>query len=85
MQLPQEVERLARLVAIRTGKSPEVIIREAIENRAREAGVPVPGRRRGGFHEQRVRAIIARVSALPVLDDRHPDDIVGYNEHGVPE
>ena len=30
----------------------------------------------------RIRAITSRVAALPVLDPREPDDIIGYNEHG---
>jgi antitoxin VapB len=31
----------------------------------------------------RVRAITSRVAVLPVLDPREPDDIIGYNEHGL--
>jgi hypothetical protein len=30
----------------------------------------------------RVRAIQAEVAKLPILDDRSPDEILGYNEHG---
>jgi len=30
----------------------------------------------------RVRAIQAEIARLPVLDDRSPDDIVGYNARG---
>lgn len=30
----------------------------------------------------RVRAIQAQIAAQPVLDDRSPDEIIGYNEHG---
>jgi len=30
----------------------------------------------------RVRAIQEEISRLPVLDDRGPDDIIGYNERG---
>jgi hypothetical protein len=32
-----------------------------------------------------MKAIIARVSALPLLDDRTADDIIGYDEFGVPQ
>jgi antitoxin VapB len=34
---------------------------------------------------ERVREIQRRVAALPVLDPRTPDEIIGYNEFGVPE
>lgn len=30
-------------------------------------------------------AIRLRCAALPVLDDRHPDDIIGYDERGLPQ
>jgi antitoxin VapB len=31
---------------------------------------------------QEVRRILARVDAMPVLDHRTADEIIGYNEHG---
>lgn len=32
-----------------------------------------------------VRRISEHFQSLPVLDDRTPDEIIGYNEYGVPE
>ena len=32
----------------------------------------------------RVDALIARIGALPVLDPRKPDEILGYDDFGVP-
>lgn len=81
LHIPNEVEQLARLVAIKTGKTPDDIIKEAVEARAAAEGVAV-GRRRP-FDEAKVMAIIERVSKLPVLDTRTDDEILGYNEHGV--
>jgi antitoxin VapB len=37
--------------------------------------------------ERRVRAVLERgrrFRALPVLDRRSPDDMIGYDEHGLP-
>jgi hypothetical protein len=31
---------------------------------------------------EKVRAIQAEVARLPVLDNRNPDEIIGYNERG---
>lgn len=31
-----------------------------------------------------MRRIAARVAKLPVLDDRSPDEILGYDESGLP-
>ena len=29
-------------------------------------------------------AIVREFRKLPILDDRHPDEIIGYDEHGLP-
>jgi antitoxin VapB len=83
LQIPQETERLLRLVATKTGKTPDEIVKEAIEARAEAAGIAPKPRR--NFDEAKVRAIIERVSALPILDHRTDDEIIGYNEFGLPE
>ena len=31
-----------------------------------------------------LRAIQSSYASLPVLDDRHADEILGYDEHGLP-
>ncbi len=82
--LATEVEQLARQLADKTGTTPENAIKEAVEERARALGVGLdaPPER---FDEAAVRAIMARVAARPVLDDRTPDEIIGYDEYGVPE
>ena len=33
------------------------------------------------FHRD-IEEIVQRVKQLPVLDDRSPDEIIGYNKHG---
>lgn len=83
LQIPLETEQLARLVASKTGKTPEDVLKEAIEARAEATGIQLKPRRK--FDEAKVRTIIERVSALPVLDNRSDDEIIGYNEFGVPE
>lgn len=84
LHIPTDVEQLARLVATKTGKTPDDIIKEAVEARALAAGVAVKPARRV-FDDAKVRSIIARVSALPILDDRSDDEIIGYDEFGVPK
>ena len=86
LHIPLEVEQLARLVAIKTGKSLDDIVKEAIEARALASGVAVAPRRRTAEEiEQRVKEIVERVAALPILDHRTEDEILGYNDHGIPE
>ncbi len=85
LQIPQEAEQLLRLVASKTGKTPDVVLKEAIEARAEAAGIQPKRRRSPEEIEKRINEIIARVSALPILDHRTDDEILGYNEIGVPE
>ena len=84
MTITAEIEQLARLVAIKTGKTPDDILKEAVEARARAAGIATSPTRRN-FDDARVKAIIASVAALPLLDGRTADEIIGYDEFGVPQ
>jgi antitoxin VapB len=34
--------------------------------------------------DEALEAIVRRVDALPVLDDRSADEIIGYDENGLP-
>jgi antitoxin VapB len=81
-----ETERLARDIAEATGKPLPVIVREAIAAKAEAVGVHNGGIGRGKrLNFDRVNAIIARSAARPVLDPRTADEIVGYDEHGLPK
>lgn len=77
-----ETDRLARELARRTGETMTRAIRTALEerlarlDRAREAAIE---RRR-----RAIDAIVARAHELPVLDGRTPDEIIGYDENGLP-
>jgi len=77
-----EVERLARELAARTGETMTEAIRRALADRLTRLGEP-------GAADPSLAAVIAeiqsRVRALPVLDDRTPDRILGYGEHGLPD
>lgn len=84
LQISNEVEQLARLVAIKTGKTPDAVVKEAVEAQAVAAGVAVTRKRRTPEEiELRVKEIAERVAALPLLDTRSDDEILGYNEHGT--
>lgn len=76
-----EAERLARELARVTGESLTEAVTVALRDRlVREAG------HNGDI--DRVRAELRRIReeyrSLPVLDDRTPDEILGYDEHGLP-
>lgn len=75
-----ETEKLARALAERTGESITVATRRAIEDRLRRTGSQA---RKAALLED-MEAMQRRLDALPVLDHRSSDEIIGYDENGVP-
>jgi antitoxin VapB len=73
-------ERLARMLAERTGETLTVATRRALEERLRRLGDTT---RRAALLED-LKGIRQRWSAMPVLDPRSADEIIGYDEHGLP-
>jgi len=74
-----ETERLARRVARETGETLTYAIKHALEERLARLK-----KRRKSTLSERVRDILERVDKLPVLDPRSADEILGYDENGVP-
>lgn len=68
---------MIRDLAERKGVSPDEALREALERETkREAEVA----RRTAV----LREIQAEIARLPILDPRSPDEILGYDESGLP-
>ena len=69
----------ARRLALQLSKQIGVTITQAViqalENQVRR---PKP------IDRKKIDAICARIAALPVLDPRSPDEILGYDEFGLP-
>ena len=75
-----EADRLARALARTTGEG----ITEAVIKALRERLARQQGRKRGRRLSEELRAIGERVAAMPVLDPRTPDEILDYDERGLP-
>ncbi|HEX4980306.1 MAG TPA: type II toxin-antitoxin system VapB family antitoxin [Ilumatobacteraceae bacterium] len=73
-----EADRLARELAAVTGESITVAVTEAIRMR-----LATQRRARRGL-ARRLMAISEASSRLPRLDDRTDDEILGYDEDGLP-
>lgn len=80
-----ETERLARKLAEATGEPLPEIVRRAIEAEAAKAGVTAPARLPRNELLARMINITHGFASLPVLDERPPDEIIGYNERGLPQ
>lgn len=72
-----ENERLLRELVEFSGESPEQALREAL-TRYLAWSREVAERRR------RIDRIAERISSLPDRDTRSADEILGYDEHGLP-
>jgi antitoxin VapB len=72
-----EADRLAKELAELTGEPLDQAVTKALRDRL-EKQREIERVRRA------VKAISDHVATLPVLDSRSPDEIIGYNENGVP-
>ncbi|MGI8627519.1 MAG: type II toxin-antitoxin system VapB family antitoxin [Geodermatophilaceae bacterium] len=76
----EEADRLARQLAAETGESiTEALLVALRERLARQI------ERRGPPLGIRLRRIQSDLAALPVLDERKPEEIIGYNRDGLPK
>lgn len=75
-----EADRLARELAAATGES----LTEAVVVSLRERLVRQKGRNNRPRLSEELQAIRLRCAALPVLDDRPADELLGYDETGLP-
>jgi antitoxin VapB len=76
-----ETEQLARELAKETGES----ITEVITNSLKDRLQRVRGRRHARGLPEQVADILERMDALPTLDERSEDEILGYDDRGIPE
>jgi antitoxin VapB len=76
-----ETEQLARQLAKETGETITEVIKKSLQDRLQR----VRGRRRTSSLEEEVADILRRVDALPVISTASEDEILGYDENGIPE
>jgi antitoxin VapB len=75
-----EADRLARELAARTGET----LTEAVVVALRERLARETGRARATPLREELAAIRHRCATLPVIDNRRAEEILGYDERGLP-
>ncbi len=75
-----ETEKLARALAAQTGETITIATRRALEDRLKRIGTQA---KKAALLED-MEAMQRRLSVLPVLDDRSDEEIIGYDENGIP-
>jgi antitoxin VapB len=68
--------RLAQQLSKRMGVTLTEAVIHALEDKIRAGKKPLD--------REKIDALCAKIAALPVLDSRTPDEILGYDEFGVP-
>ena len=75
-----EVERLVREISAKTGESLTGAIQKALEERLNR----LRNQRKSQILGAQLEEILRRVDQLPILDSRTADEILGYDDHGLP-
>lgn len=78
----RETENLARELARRRKQGITHALRDVLRREV-ERERRKPRRESSEEFHRAIQEIVDEVKKLPVLDDRTPDEILGYNEHGL--
>ncbi|MGZ3306306.1 MAG: type II toxin-antitoxin system VapB family antitoxin [Asticcacaulis sp.] len=76
----QATYTLARKLADRTGQSLTASVRRALEHELERVNTQTER----ALRLEALNRIVQEAAALPVLDSRTPDEIIGYDENGLP-
>ena len=77
-----EADRLARRLAATTGESLTEAVEHAVEEKLQRLG---PKNKMGRIDRKKVADLLAYFDSLPVDDPRSADEIIGYDERGLPK
>jgi antitoxin VapB len=79
---PTAVAKIRKL-AKRTGETLTDAVERAVEDRL--AKVASPRRKKGRVDRKKLAELLEYFDSLPVDDARSHEEIIGYDEHGVPK
>jgi antitoxin VapB len=75
----EEADRMIRQLAERTGET----ITDAVKNAVSERLAKTPlSEQEIAARRAKLQAILAKLDAMPTVDHRTPDEIIGYNDKG---
>ena len=89
IKLSQETKAMIQAKAAQTGRTPDEILREALARKGdvlpwRSSVAPRPANLTKDELIATMEAIAARCAARPVADPRSIDEIIGYDDFGLP-
>jgi antitoxin VapB len=71
-----QAHRLAKQLSRRMGATMSDAVAHALEEQTQKKGQPVS--------REKIDVICSEIATLPVLDSRPPEEILGYDEFGIP-
>lgn len=77
-----DAEAKIRELADRTGESLTDAVERAVEEKLQRLE---PKKKKGRIDRKKLAEVLAYFDSLPVDDPRTPDEIIGYDEHGLPK
>ena len=77
-----DAEAKIRELAERTGESITDAVEHAVEERLQRLG---PRKKKGRIDRKKLAELLAYFDSLPVDDPRSADEIIGYDENGLPK
>lgn len=75
-----ETDRVIRELATRTGET----ITQAVKIAAQERLARIPSPPKGQIDREDLERTLARIRSYPVTDNRSADELLGYDENGLP-
>jgi antitoxin VapB len=78
----EKADRLARELAKVTGESLTEAVTQALDERLQRARKRKESDTKAGYGA--LMEILRDIDKAPVLDNRTPDELIGYDENGVP-
>jgi antitoxin VapB len=79
---PSTVAKIRKL-AKRTGETLTDAVERSVEERL--AKLAPPRRKKGYVDRKKLGDLLRYFDSLPIDDPRSPEEIIGYDEHGVPK
>ncbi|MBV9286252.1 MAG: type II toxin-antitoxin system VapB family antitoxin [Hyphomicrobiales bacterium] len=89
IELSPETEALVQAKAMTAGRTPDEIVRAALSRTGdvlpwRSPAIPRPPAEKKDEPIAAMEEIAARSAARPLVDPRSPDEIIGYDDFGLP-
>jgi antitoxin VapB len=84
LDLAPETEKLLSELAARTGREPAAVVHDLVAAEAARTAVAKISEKTPAERKATLLEIANRISALPLLDDRTADEILDYDENGLP-